>query len=302
MRSDFNRERSISGEQHRGRDNKKDDRDRSISTPHQWSSSSRVRSSSFCCHNSNRRRQDSTRGEGRRHTTESLTALFKKTVDEHRSRHSRRRGNDVHRDSVVEHKRSKSCDTRNKARESNKSESRIASGSRTRGSSGHKNEARKVSNEEVKTVGRSQASTSSYQYTTQPHRSRKDRQGRDQRHDITQDHKRPQGMKAPPPPPPRKLPVEKDTPDSSSRSTSNATSQSKALSYVHNLQCSDRTGGGAGLYTGEVDQWRRPHGQGFMKYTTGQFYEGTFCNGEPNAFEFQQQNLPQTPLLLMYNM
>jgi len=105
----------------------------------------------------------------------------------------------------------------------------------------------------------------------------------------------------PPPPPPRKLPVEKDTPDSSSRSISNATySQSKALRYVHNLQYSDRSGGGAGLYTGEVDQWRRPHGQGFMKYTTGQFYEGTFCNGEPNVFEFQQQNLPKSPLLLMY--
>jgi len=159
----------------------------------------------------------------------------------------------------------------------------------------------------VKRVGRSQASTSSYQYTTQPHRSRsKDRQGSDQRHDITPNHTRPQGMKVPlPPPPPRKLPVEKDTPDSSSRSISNATySQSKALRYVHNLQYSDRSGGGAGLYTGEVDQWRRPHGQGFMKYTTGQFYEGTFCNGEPNVFEFQQQNppSPQTPLLLMYKM
>ena len=159
----------------------------------------------------------------------------------------------------------------------------------------------------MKRVGRSQASTSSYQYTTQPPCSRsKDRQGSDQRHDITSNHKRSQGMKVPlpPPPPPRKLPIEKDTPDSSSRSISNATSQSKALRYVHSLQYSDRSGGGAGLYTGEVDQWRRPHGQGFMKYASGQFFEGTFCNGEPNSFEFQQQNplLPQSPLLLMYKL
>jgi hypothetical protein len=43
----------------------------------------------------------------------------------------------------------------------------------------------------------------------------------------------------------------------------------------------DFTGGGCGVYTGQVDQWGRPHGQGNIFYNSGTSFEGKWVNGVP---------------------
>lgn len=67
--------------------------------------------------------------------------------------------------------------------------------------------------------------------------------------------------------------------------------RSQGIKDVANLSYSDRLGG-SGLYTGELDQWGRPHGQGTIQYDTGKSFKGNWMHGVPNAVEFQQQNSP----------
>ena len=49
---------------------------------------------------------------------------------------------------------------------------------------------------------------------------------------------------------------------------------------VSNMAYRD-TKGGHGIYSGEVDQWGRPHGEGRIDYDSGDFFEGRWINGEP---------------------
>lgn len=98
----------------------------------------------------------------------------------------------------------------------------------------------------------------------------------------------------PPPPPPPPRPPKPSTNEEEQPILTNATARAKGLKYVMKLQYSDKCGGGSGLYTGELDQWGRPSGQGFMKYENGKFYEGLWVNGVPNAVDFAAQN-PTTP-------
>ncbi len=50
-------------------------------------------------------------------------------------------------------------------------------------------------------------------------------------------------------------------------------------SHVVNMPYTDPTYGDSGLYTGEIDAFKRPHGKGKMKYENGIFYEGKWENG-----------------------
>lgn len=115
----------------------------------------------------------------------------------------------------------------------------------------------------------------------------------------------------PPPPPPRsklggcKSLVSSGTPitapetatnsspteDPSVEQLTSATARMRGLKRVANLMYSDRLGG-YGKYSGELDQFGRPHGHGEMKYDNGKSYRGGFNNGVPNAAEFQRQNPP----------
>jgi hypothetical protein len=49
---------------------------------------------------------------------------------------------------------------------------------------------------------------------------------------------------------------------------------------VSNMAYRD-TKGGHGIYSGEVDQWGRPHGEGRIDYDSGAYFEGKWINGEP---------------------
>lgn len=49
---------------------------------------------------------------------------------------------------------------------------------------------------------------------------------------------------------------------------------------VHDMTYRD-TRGGHGVYSGEVDQWGRPHGEGRIEYDSGNQFEGRWMNGEP---------------------
>lgn len=57
---------------------------------------------------------------------------------------------------------------------------------------------------------------------------------------------------------------------------------------VHDMSYRD-TKGGHGVYSGEVDQWGRPHGSGRIEYESGDFFEGRWINGEP----FHEPSFPQ---------
>ncbi|KAL3782052.1 hypothetical protein HJC23_006280 [Cyclotella cryptica] len=48
---------------------------------------------------------------------------------------------------------------------------------------------------------------------------------------------------------------------------------------VSDMPYRDSIGGGYGVYTGQVDQWGRPHGQGKILYTSGGSFEGIWVNG-----------------------
>jgi hypothetical protein len=55
---------------------------------------------------------------------------------------------------------------------------------------------------------------------------------------------------------------------------------------------------GDGVYTGEVDQWGRPHGKGRSDYESGDFFEGRWVNGEPLLED--QQAYPHGPGVMNY--
>lgn len=76
-----------------------------------------------------------------------------------------------------------------------------------------------------------------------------------------------------------------------------ATARMNGLEDVVNLIFSDRFGGGTGLYSGELDEWGRPHGQGTMTYDSGKKFKGSWSNGGPNAAEYQQQMNPPPPMV-----
>ncbi|KAL7479186.1 hypothetical protein ACHAW6_004927 [Cyclotella cf. meneghiniana] len=50
---------------------------------------------------------------------------------------------------------------------------------------------------------------------------------------------------------------------------------------VSGMPYKDSTGGGYGAYTGQVDQWGRPHGTGKILYHSGASFDGKWVNGVP---------------------